>query len=158
MSRIWENLHSNMCVQRRHKPACAFAQSDRNHRLREETLSRLVYEICQEKILIRLRECAGWSESSLGAHVRRSVFWQCDSFVCLIDLKTMVKGTATFMVRIMVPIADDKALIYPLKYETIARLWNCLKGLVLTCNTSCVYEPFGHLLSFIANVRKNKNI
>ena len=27
------------------------------------------------KILIRLCECAGWSESSLGAHVRRYIFW-----------------------------------------------------------------------------------
>ena len=31
------------------------------------------------KILIRLRECAGWSESSLGAHVRRYVVWHCGS-------------------------------------------------------------------------------
>ena len=29
------------------------------------------------KILIRLRECAGWSESSLGAHVQRYVFCRC---------------------------------------------------------------------------------
>ena len=31
------------------------------------------------KILIRLRECAGWSESSLGAHVRRYLSWCFDS-------------------------------------------------------------------------------
>ena len=31
------------------------------------------------KIQIRLRECAVWSESSLGAHVRRYTFWHCGS-------------------------------------------------------------------------------
>ena len=31
------------------------------------------------KILIRLRECAGWSESSPGAHIRIYVFWRCCS-------------------------------------------------------------------------------
>ena len=34
------------------------------------------------KTLIRLRGCAGWSESSLGAHVRRYIFLRCSSF-CL---------------------------------------------------------------------------
>ena len=29
------------------------------------------------KLPIRLHECAGWSESSVGAHVRRYVFWRC---------------------------------------------------------------------------------
>ena len=33
------------------------------------------------KILIRLRECAGWSESSLGAHIQRYVFWRWGSNV-----------------------------------------------------------------------------
>ena len=32
------------------------------------------YKMRSVKIRIRLRECAGWSESSLGAHVRRYVF------------------------------------------------------------------------------------
>ena len=32
-----------------------------------------------EKILISLRECAGWSESSLDAHIRSYVFWRCGS-------------------------------------------------------------------------------
>ena len=31
------------------------------------------------KILIRLRECEGWSESSLGTHVRWYLFWPCYS-------------------------------------------------------------------------------
>ena len=32
-------------------------------------------KVRQKKILIRHCECAGWSESSLGPHVRRYVFW-----------------------------------------------------------------------------------
>ena len=35
------------------------------------------------KILIRLRECAVWSESSLGAHVVKTVFSRCKTFVVL---------------------------------------------------------------------------
>ena len=31
------------------------------------------------KILIRLRKCAVWSESSLGAHVRMYISWRCGS-------------------------------------------------------------------------------
>ena len=47
----------------------------------EETLRPLLSKMCPVKILIRLRECAGWSKSSLGAHVRRYVFWRCSFFV-----------------------------------------------------------------------------
>ena len=32
-------------------------------------------------ILIRFRECAGWSESSLSSYVRRYVFWCCNPFI-----------------------------------------------------------------------------
>ena len=39
-------------------------------------------------ILISLCECAGWSESSLGAHVRRYVFWSCSSCASLIQQTT----------------------------------------------------------------------
>ena len=35
------------------------------------------------KILIRLRECAGWSECLLGAHDRRYLFSPCDPFSAL---------------------------------------------------------------------------
>ena len=35
---------------------------------------------CGQRRLIRLRGCAVWSESSLGAHVRRYVFSRCGSF------------------------------------------------------------------------------
>ena len=35
-----------------------------------------VFKMCIVKVLIRLCKCAGWSESLLGAHVRRYVFWR----------------------------------------------------------------------------------
>ena len=34
--------------------------------------------MCSVEILIRLRECAGWSESLLGTHVLRYLFWRYD--------------------------------------------------------------------------------
>ena len=43
----------------------------------EETLHLCMSKMCPVKILIRLCECAGWFESSLGAQVRRYVFWRC---------------------------------------------------------------------------------
>ena len=72
---------SNMCVRQRLKSVCASTQSDQSLRCpHEETLHPWLSKICPVKILIRLRECAGWSESSLGAHVRRYVVWNCDSY------------------------------------------------------------------------------
>ena len=47
----------------------------------EETLHPWLSKMRPVKILIRLRECAGWSESSLGAHVQRSFFWRCGPFI-----------------------------------------------------------------------------
>ena len=43
----------------------------------EETLHPRPSKMHPLKILIRLRGCAGWSEPSLGAHVRRNVLWHC---------------------------------------------------------------------------------
>ena len=42
----------------------------------EGTLHHWLSKMCPVKILIRLRECAGWSESSLGAYAQRYVFWR----------------------------------------------------------------------------------
>ena len=39
------------------------------------TLHPWLSKFCPGKILIWLRECAGWSESLLGAHVRKYLFW-----------------------------------------------------------------------------------
>ena len=61
-----------MCALRRLKSYCASAQSDKNlccpH---EENLHLILSKMRPVKILIRLRECAVWSESFVGAHVRR---------------------------------------------------------------------------------------
>ena len=43
--------------------------------LHEETLHCWLPKMRQVKILIRRRECAGWSDSLLGAHVQSYVFW-----------------------------------------------------------------------------------
>ena len=41
--------------------------------------SLAIQNMCPVKILIKQSECAGWSESSLSAHVRRYIFWRCDA-------------------------------------------------------------------------------
>ena len=43
-------------------------------------LAALLSKICAMKILMRLCECTHWSESSLGTHVRRYVFWRSGSY------------------------------------------------------------------------------
>ena len=84
LRRIWtemrENILSVMWIQRRLKSACASAQSDQNLRCLHEkkTLYLWLSKMCPDKILIRLRECASWSESSLDAHVWRYAFWRCN--------------------------------------------------------------------------------
>ena len=60
---------------RRLKSVFASAQSDQRLRfLHKETLHPWLSKMHPGKILIRLRECAGWSESSLGALVWSYVF------------------------------------------------------------------------------------
>ena len=54
----------------------------------ELTLHPWLSQLRPGKILIRLCECTGWSESSLDAHVHRYVFWPCDSFVFCIFSST----------------------------------------------------------------------
>ena len=68
-----------MCSQQGHKWACASAQSYQNLPCpHEETLRPWLSKMCPVRILISLRKCAGWSESSLGAIVRRYAFWLMD--------------------------------------------------------------------------------
>ena len=65
---------------RRLKSACTSAQSDQSLRCpHEDTLHPCLSKMWPVKILIRLRECPGWSESSLGVYVRMFVFWSCGS-------------------------------------------------------------------------------
>ena len=49
------------------------------HWLHEEALLPWPLKMRPVKKLIRKRECAGWSESALGAFNWRYVFWQCGS-------------------------------------------------------------------------------
>ena len=66
----WENVPSYMCAQRRLKSACASAQSDLSLPYPHGQILHLcLSKMCQMKSLIRLFECAGWSESSVGAFV-----------------------------------------------------------------------------------------
>ena len=68
----WENIPSDMCTKRALKSACASSQSDQSLRCpHEETLHPWLSKLRMVKVLIRLRECADWSESSLGAYVQR---------------------------------------------------------------------------------------
>ena len=54
-------------------------QSDQSLFPHEETLHPWLSEMRLVKFLIILRKLAGWSESSLGAHIRRYDFWRCGS-------------------------------------------------------------------------------
>ena len=66
----WGNVPSDICAQRRLKSDCASAQSDLSLRCpHKEILGPWLSRMHPVKILLRLRECAGWSESSLDAHV-----------------------------------------------------------------------------------------
>ena len=70
-----KNVTSDMCVQRRLKPACPSAQSERYSLSTWCNFAYLVSQNAPAEILIRLRECSRWSESSLSAHVQKHVFW-----------------------------------------------------------------------------------
>ena len=68
---MWGNVPSDMCTERRLKLDFAPAQSVQSlHCLHEETLNSWLSKKRPVKILIRLRECAGCSESSLDAHTK----------------------------------------------------------------------------------------
>ena len=79
-----------MPAKRSLKSAYAFAQSDQSlccpH---DKTLRPWLSKMRLVKILIRLRESAGWSESSLGAHIRTYVFWHW--LIWLLDNKRFYK-------------------------------------------------------------------
>ena len=77
---MWGNVPSDMCAKPSLKSACASAQSDYSfHCPPEEALHPWLSKLRAVKIRIRLRECAGWSESSLSAYVRRYIAWRCSS-------------------------------------------------------------------------------
>ena len=71
-----ENVAFDTRAQRWLWSDCAYAQSDQNHRCSdEETLHPWLYQKHPAMIMIKLRECAGWSESSLDAHIPWYVFY-----------------------------------------------------------------------------------
>ena len=76
----WANVPSDMCAQRRLESACSSAQSDQSSLSAWRNFHPWLSTIHPVKIVIRLCECAGWSESSLDAHVRRYVFPLCGSY------------------------------------------------------------------------------
>ena len=85
---MWENEPSDIYALRRHRSSCASAQSDQSfHCPHEETLHSWLSKMRPVKILIRLRKCAGWSESSLGGHIWKYIFWRCG----LDDLRRCVR-------------------------------------------------------------------
>ena len=66
----WQNQQNGLCAQRRLRSAWAFARSDQSlRRARLKTARFLSYPLSAQGRLIRLGECPGWSESSLGALV-----------------------------------------------------------------------------------------
>ena len=69
---------SEPCDQRTLKSTCGSAQSDQQPCCpHKETLHPWLSKMRPVKILISLRKCcAGWSESLLGAQVRRYVYWR----------------------------------------------------------------------------------
>ena len=98
-----ENVRSDKCAQRRLRSACSSAQSDQSLRCpHEETLNPSLSKMRPVKIQIRLRECTGWSESRLGAHFRRYVFWHCGSFL---DMPTVMRyASAAIAPNIQAPL------------------------------------------------------
>ena len=96
----------------------SFVQSDQSLRCpHEETLHPWLPKMHTVKILIRLRECAGWSETSLGAHVRRDVLRlyyllqlliQVRLSVCYVRTKSLVLLTYKVMEARFWPFCDRR--------------------------------------------------
>ena len=79
--------HLQTCAHRWLKSACASALSDESLRFpHEETFHPWLSRMRPVSILIKLRECEGWSESSLDTHICRYmyVFWRCAVYVCFV--------------------------------------------------------------------------
>ena len=79
---IWtatlEIVPPDVCAQQRLKSVCVSAESYQSHHSpREVTLHPCLSRMRIANILIRLCECAGWSESSLGAHILKYVYRLC---------------------------------------------------------------------------------
>ena len=75
---IMRNIPSDACAQQRLKSACASAVWSESV-VQMKKFASVAIQNCPVKILIRLYKCTGWSESSLGAHVRKYFFLSCGS-------------------------------------------------------------------------------
>ena len=97
LAATWENVPSDMYAQRWLKPVCKLAQNDPSTFPHKETLHPWLLIIRLVKILISLREYAGWSESSQGQHVWRYVFWRHGSFYFLsADISVLSRRTEIY--------------------------------------------------------------
>ena len=77
-SQTWGNVPSDSCTRSKLKSGYASTQSEQCLRyLHDGNWHHLLPKMHPVKIQIRLRKCAVWSESSLGAHVRRYLFGHC---------------------------------------------------------------------------------
>ena len=75
------NVPSDLCARRWFRSACAFAYSDQSLDWAHFRWPRMrSFFMRTTKTLIRLRGCAVWLESLLGAHARRYIFSYCGSF------------------------------------------------------------------------------
>ena len=100
---LWENVPSDICARRRLKSACTSARSDRSFRCpHEESLHPWLSKMCPVEMRTRLRECAGWSESSLSAHVWRYVFWRCGWYISMQQTQTRGKSIGVWILRMLI--------------------------------------------------------
>ena len=65
--------------------------------MKKFTVHTWLFKMRPGKILIRLRKCAGWSESSLGEHALRYIFWRSGSF-CFVKINLIFILLHSFMV------------------------------------------------------------
>ena len=102
------NVPSVMCAKRRFKSACAFSQSGQSFRCpHDDSLHPWLSKIRPVKILISLRECAGWSESWLAAR-----FWRYGSYVLYkYDMRRLVSFCRVYPEHRHILVGTDQLLL-----------------------------------------------
>ena len=89
LSLSWQNQQNDSSAQRRLKSAWASAQSDQSSLSAWSKLHSLATHCAHNETLIRLGECLGWSESSLGAKVILLVLSWIGSYMSLVMRKSV---------------------------------------------------------------------
>ena len=94
----WQNQQNGMCAQWRLRSAWSFAQSDEVFAVRMTKPWILSYpQDHTEKSLIRLGNCPGWSESSLGAHAMLILScWGSFSCFLMFQIRTVSSEFGTY--------------------------------------------------------------